>query len=243
MTFRECVRSVGCAALVGLVGVGASGPATAADDLPTAIDQMSPGPARGPELFELAFGVRSSLFRSAGYDPFSTKDTFTQMSLRASWAVLHRGRFVSAVGPLFESGSADADARGTQAHLSLARLGVALEERFAPHPRARAFVRVAPAWLSGEATLLDPSLPVGMKTSLSTFALDASAGAAGRLNAPSSSIGFWVTAESGYGWAASQPMTFVPELAAADRMKAGSTTLADFAPRGVFFRFAVALTY
>jgi len=38
-------------------------------------------------------------------------------------------------------------------------------------------------------------------------------------------------------------MAFAPELAAGDRDKAGTTTLADFAPRGLFFRFAVALTY
>jgi hypothetical protein len=243
MTLRESVRSSARAAILTLVALGTSRPASAADDLPAAIEQVGAGPARSAEPFELALGFRSSLFRGAGYDPFSANDVFQQSSLRGSWAFLPWGRFVTAAGPLFEWGSANADARGTQAHLSLARLGVAVEERFAPHPRARAFVRVAPAWLSGEATLLDPSLPVGLKTSLSTFGLDASAGAAGRLNAPSSSLGFWVTGESGYGWAAAQPMTFVPELAAADRMKAGSTTLADLAPRGLFFRFAVALTY
>jgi hypothetical protein len=243
MRFKELISGAGRVALVAVVVLAASRPASAADDLPTAIEQVGAGPARGAAPFELALGFRSSLFRGAGYDPFSANDVLQQSSLRGSWAFLSRGRFVTAAGPLFEWGSANADARGTQAHLSLTRLGVAVEERFAPHPRVRAFVRVAPAWLSGEATLLDPSLPVGLKTSLSTFGVDASAGAAGRLNAPSSSVGFWVTGESGYGWAAAQPMTFVPELAAADRMKAGSTTLADLAPRGLFFRFAVALTY
>ncbi len=221
----------------------ASGPAAAADDLPPAIEQVGLATTPAAQPFELALGFRSSLFRGAGYDPFSVNDVFTQASLRASWAFLSRGRFTTAAGPLFESGNANADARGTQAHLSLARLGLAVEERFAPHPRARAFVRVAPAWLSGEATLFDPSLPVGLRTAVSTFALDASAGAAGRINAPSSSVGVWVTGESGYGWAAAQPMTFTPQLASADRAKAGTTTLGDLAPRGLFFRFAVALTY
>jgi hypothetical protein len=242
MRFWNLVRCAGCVGMVAFLS-GASRPAAAADDLPAAIEQVGAGQARGGEPFELAVGFRSSLIRSAGYDPFSTNDVFQQSSLRASWAFFPRGRFVTAAGPLFEWGGASADARGTQAHLSLGRLGVALEERFTPHPRARVFVRVAPAWLLGEATLHDPSLPVGMKTSLSTFGLDASAGAAGRINAPSSAIGFWVTGESGYGWAAAQPMTFVPQLAAVDRMKAGSTTFADLAPRGLFFRFAVALTY
>jgi hypothetical protein len=240
MTFTESLRT---ACFASVVVAGAAGPAAAADELPAAIEQVGVGPARGPELFEIALGVRSSLFRGAGYDPFSTSDAFTQTSLRASWAVLGRGRFATAVGPLFEWGGANADARGTQARLSLTRLGAALEERFSPHPRARVFVRVAPAWLSGDATLLDPSLPVGLRTSLSTFSLDASAGASGRVSAPSSPVGFWVTGESGYGWAATQAMTFAPELASADHDKAGRTTLADFAPRGLFFRFAVAVTY
>ncbi|MDB4979327.1 MAG: hypothetical protein JWM82_79 [Myxococcales bacterium] len=220
-----------------------SASAAAADDLPAALEQVGAATTPAAQPFELALGFRSSLFRGAGYDPFATSDVFTQASLRASWAFLVRGRFTTAAGPLFESGSADADARGTRAHLSLARLGLAVEERFAPHARARAFLRVAPAWLSGEATLLDPSLPIGLRTAVSTFALDASAGAAGRVNATSSSVGLWVTGESGYGWAAAQPMTLVPQLASADRAKAGTTTLGDLAPRGLFFRFAVALTY
>jgi hypothetical protein len=238
--FSEARWRVSLAA--GLV-VSTAAAAAAADDLRPPSEAINGTPAPAPPRFEVALGVRTSLFRGAGYDPFSSTDAFSQTSLRASWAPLERGRFATAVGPLFEWGSVSATARGVDASLSLWRLGAVVEERFAPHPRARVFARLVPAWLSGSAKLADSSLPVPLETSMSTFSLDASAGAAGRLNTPVSSVGFWVTGESGYGWAATQAMAFAPALAAADRNKAGTTTLGDLSPRGLFFRFGVALTY
>jgi hypothetical protein len=220
-----------------------AGPAAAADDLPPAIEQVgAAGPAR-PSRFEAALGFRSALLRSAGYDPFSTTDTFTQASLHATWSFLERGRWATAVGPLFERGSTSALARGIDADLALTRLGALVEERWSPHPRARVFARLAPAWLSGSARLLDRSLPAPLGTSFHTLSVDASAGAAARLNLPSSSVGFWFAGETGYGWAATQAMTFSPELPKGDAQKAGTTTFADLAPRGVFFRFVASVTF
>jgi hypothetical protein len=240
MTFSESMWRAALAA--GLV-VGAALPAAAADDLGPAIEAVNGTPMPAAPRFEVGVGARTSLFRGAGYDPFAATDGFSQTSLWASWAAVERGRFATTVGPIFEWGSTSAFARGADASLSLWRLGAVVEERFAPVRRARVFARLAPAWLSGSAKLVDPSLPVALETSMSTFSLDASAGAAGRLNAPTSSLGFWLTGESGYGWAGSQRMAFSPALGAADRNKAGTTALGDLSPRGLFFRFGVALTY
>ncbi|HVZ74393.1 MAG TPA: hypothetical protein VHJ20_18560 [Polyangia bacterium] len=238
MTFIETTKRVA----LGLALL-AAGPAAAADNLAPAIEQVGGEPAPGSGRFEVTVGVRTSLFKGAGFDPFSSSDAFSQTSARASWAVLQRARWATAVGALFEWGDASADARGAQAQLSLTRFGVLLEERLALGPHARVVGRLAPAWLTGRATLDDPSLPVALGRSFSTIAVDASAGVEARLNAPGSTVGVWAVGEGGYGWAPTQTMTFTPQLAVADRDKAGATTLPDFAPRGGFFRLGLALTY
>jgi hypothetical protein len=115
------------------------GRARAADGLAPAIEQVGAparGPASGPGRWRVSAGVRSSLFRSAGYDAFATDDTFTQFSATATRTVVAGSRLSSAAGLLWEDGSSDATARGAPSSLSLMRLGLLLEERFAPLPWA-----------------------------------------------------------------------------------------------------------
>jgi hypothetical protein len=245
MRISERMRRGVLAGLAGGLALGSGlGVAEAADNLPPAIEQLGVAPAaRSPSRFAASLGVRTALFRSSGYDPFSTSDAFTETSVAASATVLRIGRLSTSVGGIFGGGSAAAAARGTRAALSLTRAGVSLEESFAVHPRGRVFARVVPAWLWGDATLTDDTLPAPLGTSLSTVTVDGSLGVAGRLNPLSSVLGLWLVAESGYGWAPAQHLTLAPRLPAPDRDKAGTTTLADVAPRGVFFRFAFAVTY
>src|SRR5437773_2483503 len=101
----------------------------------------------------------------------------------------------------------------------------------------------APGWLRGTASLTDPTIPAPLRTTFSTFGGDASLGAAGRLSPRSSRVGVWLVGDAGYGWAPSQHLALAPALPASDRDKAGVTTLADLAPRGVFFRLALALAF
>jgi hypothetical protein len=242
MTISEATRAtIVVAALVAATG----GRARAHDDFAPAIEQVGAGPAapRGPGLVRVSVGGRSSLFRSPGYDPFSSDDAFGQFSATATVTVLSGARFSTAAGALWEDGSSSSTARGTNSSLSLQRLGVVLEERFAPRPWVFAFVRVAPGWLRGKASIDDQSIPAPLQTSFSTFAVDASAGAAGRLNPRSGRVGVWLMGDGGYGWAASQPMALAPALPAPDRSKAGVTTLSPFAPSGAFVRFTLALSY
>jgi len=143
----------------------------------------------------------------------------------------------------WESGSGDAQARGADTNLSLTRLALALEERFALRPRAYAFARVSPGWLRGTASLDDQAVAAPLRTTFSTFSFDASAGAAARLTPRASRVACWLVGDAGYGWAPDQHLALAPALPAADHDKAGATTLADLAPRGVFFRFALALAF
>jgi hypothetical protein len=197
----------------------------------------------GPGLWQVSLGTRASLLRSGGYDPFSTNDVLSQFSAMALRAFVTGPGLATAAGLLWEAGNAQAFARGADARLSLSRVAVVVEERFAPRPWVYALVRVAPAWLRGSASLDDPASPASLQTSFSTFGLDAAAGLAGRLNPRAQLLGLWLMADAGYGWAQAQKMTLAPALPAADRQKAGVTELGDLAPRGAFLRFAVALEY
>jgi hypothetical protein len=230
--------------LATLILTGAAARAAAADDLPPAIDQVGVTAARGPERLSATLGLRTALFRGAGYDPFGATDAFTQTSLMASWSFVRGPRFRTAAGVLFEAGSNSAEARGTVGRLSLRRAGVVVEERFVPHPRAQVFGRVAVASLHGTVTVEEPALGLyALGTSFDALSLDASAGVAARFTNPAAAFGGWLTAESGYGWAPTEALTLTPQLAAADRDKAGGTRLGDLSPRGLFLRFAIAVTY
>ena len=242
MTTRTNLR----AALLGAALVAATGGrARAHDELAPAIEQVGEpaAAARGPGLWRVSIGGRSSLFRSAGYDAFSTNDAFGQFSATATRTVLTGPRFSTAAGVLWEDGTATSTARGSESSLSVMRLGLVLEERFAPRPWAYVLVRVAPAWLRGKASIDDLSIAAPLETSFSSYGVDASVGVAGRLNPGRGKVGVWVMGDGGYGWAQAQSMALTPALPSTDRDKAGVTTLADLAPRGLFLRFALALSY
>jgi hypothetical protein len=233
--------------MAGALVAATSGAARAADNLPPALAGVGGGAPRGiphgAGLWRVSLGGRTALLRGAGYDPFSTDDAFGQVSLSVTRALQAGPGFASAVGLIWEDGSRGAQARGLDARLSMQRLALALEERFAPRPWIYAMMRLAPAWLRGNASLADPSVPAPLRTSFSTFGLDASAGAALRVTPPGTAFGLWLMGDAGYGWAPAQHLALAPDLPAADRDKAGVTTLSDLAPSGVFFRFAAALSY
>jgi hypothetical protein len=241
MKTRLMERALAAVALV----LAAGGVAKAHDDLGPAIEQLAGAPpaVAGPGRWRVTIGGRSSLYRSAGYDAFSSDDAFGQFSATATGTVLAGPRFSTAVGVLWEDGSSSSTARGADSSLSLSRLGVVLEERFAPRPWAYAFVRVAPAWLRGKASIDDTAIAAPLETTFSTISVDGSLGVAGRLNPGRGKVGVWIVGDGGYGWARAQPIVLSPALSSADRDKAGVTTLADLAPDGVFFRFALALSY
>jgi hypothetical protein len=239
MTINSLARAlVLAAALV----ASSAGVARAYDELPPALEQVGAVAPR-PQPWQVSLGVRSALFRGAGYDPFSTDDVFAQGAATATRAFRTGAGLATAVGVLWESGSQDATARGAASNLSLLRLGAVLEERFAPRPWIYAFARLSPSWLRGKASLTDPTIAAPLRTTFSTFGVDASVGAAALLGPRVGRVGFWVVGDAGYGWAPDQRLALAPDLPAGDRDKAGVTRLTDLAPRGIFYRLAVALTF
>jgi hypothetical protein len=243
MTVTESLRAAAVAAAILALPASTVAAPLAHDDLPPAIEQVGPPPARADRGFQLSVDVRSALFRGAGYDPFSNNDVFVQTGVAGTWALHTSPTLSTAGGASFESGSAGASARGAETSLSLRRLAAVLEQRFAPRPWVYAFGRVSPGWLSGSASLSDASIAAPLRTSFSTFAVDASLGVAARLTGSRTRAGLWVVGDAGYGWAPDQRLALAPALPGPDASKAGVTTLADLAPRGVFFRFALAISF
>ena len=107
------------------------------------------------------------------------------------------------------------------------------------------FARLAPGLLHGSAEIDDASSPAGatLGATFDTFSVDMGAGAALRLTtAAHARLGVWLVADGGYGWAPAQTLVLSPSLGS-DSDKAGSLDLGALAPRGGFFRVALALSY
>ena len=207
----------------------------------------SPPPplALGAPRWMLAAGVRTFYIKGAGYDPFSSDDGFVQFSLAGSRALVRRDDLSLAGGVGLDVGGSSAHARGSATDLRLTRVSALLEGRYQPASRLYLFARVAPGLLHGSAEVDDESSPARatLETTFDTFSLDVGAGAALRLGAVvRREIGVWLVADGGYGWAAAQSLVLSPSLGN-DSNKAGSLELPALAPRGGFFRVALALSY
>ena len=193
--------------------------------------------------WQAALGVRASVVRDAGLDPFSTSDALAQFSV----AVMHTLRagdgFVPALGLATDIGSSAATARGADATLNTWRLALVFEPRYAPASGFYVGARIAPGLLRTSATLRDASAPVALSTTYWTSSVDASLGAGARLNGGMGPIGLWLIGDVGYGWAPKHNLTLTPELPARDASKAGSTDLGALSPRGMFVRVGLAVSY
>jgi hypothetical protein len=198
---------------------------------------------REPDRWQAALGVRSSLVRDGGFDPFSTGDVLAQFSVVLMHTLRAGEGFVPAVGVAADIGSSSANARGADTDLSTLRLALVLEPRFVPAPGVYIGARIAPGLLHTSARLQDASTPAALSTAYWTASVDASLGAGARLNPGTAQVGLWLVADAGYGWAPRHDLTLVPELPARDASKAGATELGSLSPRGMFGRVGLAVSY
>jgi hypothetical protein len=232
-------------ALVGAavtVALGTS-PARAADNLAPAISTVDGHERPGSGRWQASLGLRTSFLRDPGYDPFSSNDVLTQLSVTVMHAFRSAPGLTPAVGLVWDTGEASASARGVDASLGLMRLAVALEARFTPRPWMYVMARVAPGILHASASLADESAPAPLDTNYTTLSVDGSAGAGVRITPASSPVGFWLVGDGGYGWAPTHDLTLRPSLPKTDAQKAGPTDLGALAVRGAFFRLGLALSY
>ncbi len=202
-----------------------------------------PAPEPAFERWQVALGVRTSLVRDAGFDPFSTGDLLAQFSATVMHTLRAGDGFVPALGLAADIGSSSATARGAEAQFNTWRLALVLEPRFVPRPGFYVGARIAPGLLHTSASLRDSSAPAPLSAAYSTLSIDGSLSAGVRLTPGAGSIGLWLVADAGYGWAPRRTLTLVPELPARDASKAGATELGSLSSRGMFGRVSVAASY
>jgi len=198
-----------------------------------------------PATVEGTIGMRGTLIRSNGFDPFSSTDLLPQVSLSLQHPFAREGAFGVAAGVSMDYGEANADARGTPSTFKAWRLSVVLEGRYYPRPYAYAFARLAPGMLRAAAVLNDASSPNGNQLAdhFDLPAVDGSAGAAFRISGPANPVAAWLCVEAGYGWARSHHLFLTPAAPPRDQAKLAAVDLGTIDPRGAFMRVALAITY
>ena len=168
-----------------------------------------------------------------------------QFSLTGTRAMVRNDRLAFVAGLGLDVGGSSATARGAPSSLSLTRLSALAEGRYQPGERFYLFARVAPGLLHGTATIDDGASPAGsgLTAGFDAFSLDAApAPLSAWAPVGASHVGAWLIADGGYGWAPSEHLVLAPPLGA-DQSKAGTLDLGTLAPRGGFFRVAVALGF
>jgi hypothetical protein len=202
-------------------------------------------------MWRVEMGYRGSFVTSAGYNPFSRDDYFSQFSLDASrtlWAGAIGGLHVSfAPGIAWDYGESSASARGDAASLSMHRFTVPLEGRMHFGSWGYAFLRLAPGVAYQRAEVDDASSPSPLFKERWLFATDASAGYAWlvwpREQPSARTARLWLQSDVGYGLVAAEKLSLSPDLPSSDPRRVAGVDLGTLAMQGAFFRVMAATSF
>lgn len=194
----------------------------------------------------LELGYRGLFVTNSGYNPFSTDDYFSGVSLALSRTVATSGHFSFAPGVSWDYGASAATARDDSTSLKVNRLTVPLEGRLLLGRWGYAFARVAPGVAVERAEVDDPSSPGPLTKSNWLFTADASAGYAfAVLSLPARSgpaTHVWIQGDAGYSWIIDNRLDLLPATSGDGQTTAG-VDLGSLGLRGAFLRFALAISY
>jgi hypothetical protein len=197
-------------------------------------------------MWRVEIGYRGSYVTDAAYDPFSTNNALPQFSLLASRTLVAGHHLSFAAGLGWDVGGSSAPARGDQASLGIQHLSVPLEGRVHLGRMGYLFVRDGLGAVSAHTQIEDASAAAALSKTQWLFANDVSAGYA-LLVAPgfasSSPARFWLQADGGYGWVASDRLDLGPRLASSDTRIIGGVDLGTLDLSGAFFRIAAAASF
>lgn len=195
----------------------------------------------------LELGYRGVFVTNPGYNPFSTQDYFSGVSITVSRTVVSDAAFSFAPGLAWDYGSSASTARGDHASLMVHRLSVPLEGRLHAGAMGYAFVRLAPGVASEHIEVTDASAPTNLTKTQWLFATDASVGYAlpvvplpprrGR------AFRLWIVADGGYSWVADERLTPVSTVPSGGTPVVNQVDLGTLGLRGAFFRVAIAASY
>lgn len=201
-------------------------------------------------------GTRVTFVKHAGYDPFSTNDALTQVSLGGARTLWASGPLSYAVSFHWDYGEAHATARGEATQLYAHRIAPGAEARWHFLPQLYAYGRVAPGLMSIRSELqstpaggtLETRGPAGWSPLDVPWVptLDLLVGAAvealGNRSGSSRDVRLWLLAEGGYGWAGATDLQLQGEGDALPQ-RVAALDLGELALRGATFRISAAATF
>ncbi len=228
--------------------IGWAAPQPAPTPAPLVADKPS-GPTRdmSRDFWQVELGLRSSWIPAAGFDPFSTNNNLSQLSISGTRAFVLPGRFSVAAGLLYEVGSKEAQARGATARLTVYRAGAVGEGRFHVGRDVYTFVRLVPQAVYSNATLQDLSISNELQQHAWRFGVDGTVGGAWNvprtLGARSSVPEAWLIGEFGYGWTLSRDTELTPDVSESDPNSKVLVNMGPLALNGIMMRVSAAMTF
>ncbi|MCA9643859.1 MAG: hypothetical protein H6718_06810 [Polyangiaceae bacterium] len=179
------------------------------DEAPSEGDSQSLG--KHQDHTQVSLGVRTSLVRDAGYDPYAEDDVFTQGSIGASHALFVDGAWSVAGAFGFDFGGVNSNVRGEHSELDAYRFTLAPELRFHLLPRLYFLGRLGPSLTYDRVKISDEVAATDLSSAGLSFGFDAALGAAyevlGRTSGAHKGPRGWIQLELGYGWSSSRDIT------------------------------------
>lgn len=218
--------------------------------IPVAVDDEADKPAPPPPPFErarapemnLSLGVRGTLVRDAGFDPYAQKDMLAQIAIAAGPTFARSGDVSFAALVEWSWGTAKATARGDDTSLGMHRIGLSLMAFYHPVKRLGLYAKLSPGAVHLRGEIADSGIERPLVARTWAFSMDAAGGLA-LMIANAGRARFWLTTEFGYSFATSADMVFSPLEDETDPRTYGSVTLPALRLAGPFGKFAFATTF
>jgi hypothetical protein len=235
-------RGFGCAVSAALLSLVAGH--AAAQDRPAS-------PGDGPlgnhqRNVRVEIGARTQFIKSAGFDPFSTRDVLPQLSLGASVAFLRQDKWSLAAMVGYDYGGSSERLRSDEASLDLHRFTLAPEVRYHLLRVLALTAKVGPT-LTREGAEVSGPLGTSMLKTGWKFGFDATAGVAvelwGYADGASHKPRVWLLGEGGYGWSAPMALKFKPENPGAAPQRLAPLDLGELSLSGPLFRISAGLSF
>lgn len=196
-------------------------------------------------FWQLSFGVRNSWIGNAGFDPFATTDSLTQVSIGGTRALFVSGDLSFAAGVMLEGGSRHATARGADSSIYVLRPGVVIEGRYHLHRDLYASLKLVPHAARVSTSIEEASAAATLEQVDWRFGMDASAGVAWnfvRTLGGNVVPGWWLWTDVGYGFTQSKDIVLKADTddSLGSKQQLG---LGPLALNGVLLRVGVALTF
>jgi hypothetical protein len=211
------------------------------------VEALAPGGVGHEVVGRLELGYRGVFVTNPGYNPFSTQDYFSGVSLAVSRTVLSDGALSFAPGVAWDFGSSSATSRGDATSLTVHRLSVPLEGRLHAGAMGYAFLRIAPGAASEHVQVSDVSSPSSLTKTQWLFMADASVGYALPIVPIPPRYGrafrLWIMGDGGYSWVADQRLALTSAVSPDGTPMVNQVDLGTLGLRGAFFRVAVAASY